>query len=211
MKKLIGIGIAAMMVMGLGVAANANYIIKADAVSSKGDGFKSTLTWATGSAANTGYVQGLNPTPIVAGLSNNDPTLDPKVAKNLVSAFKTKTEPLAWYGTIFGENGYSGDFNVKFYATTSTSYLPTGTWYLYKGIGTVVNGNMTGDVVEVAEGTFSTNVSSYALSTFGYKFANNDVFTLSTAKVAAVPEPGSIVAMLSGLVGLAGFGIRRKK
>lgn len=34
---------------------------------------------------------------------------------------------------------------------------------------------------------------------------------ISLDATSTVPEPGSIVAMLSGLVGLAGFGIRRKK
>ncbi|MCE5200422.1 MAG: PEP-CTERM sorting domain-containing protein [Armatimonadota bacterium] len=36
-------------------------------------------------------------------------------------------------------------------------------------------------------------------------------YDLQTFTEPIVPEPGSIVAMLSGLVGLAGFGIRRRK
>lgn len=63
-------------------------------------------------------------------------------------------------------------------------------------------------------------MTTAAASGFSYTFANTEgmvgranavALTLGEAATIITPEPGSMVAMFSGLVGLVGFGIRRRK
>ncbi|MCX6343877.1 MAG: PEP-CTERM sorting domain-containing protein, partial [Armatimonadetes bacterium] len=87
-----------------------------------------------------------------------------------------------------------------------------GTWYMYKGIGICneITHTMGGPVTLMATGVMKTTETTWALSTFGStQFAAGDYITMSRCPL--VPEPGSMVAMLSGLIGLAGFSIRRRK
>jgi hypothetical protein len=97
-------------------------------------------------------------------------------------------------------------------ATGTTSDLPAN----WTAKVTVVNdpqGLYTGQTFTfntAANGTSSTPQLNWSFSTGGgefYKGLNNAM----TLKFEAVPEPGSMVAMLSGLVGLGGYVIRRKK
>ncbi|MHB9036461.1 MAG: PEP-CTERM sorting domain-containing protein [Armatimonadota bacterium] len=210
MKKLIVMGIVLTMVMGLAAAASAGYIIKVEAQNALDTTQKSSIQFATNATANTPYVAPLSPTPQVVAFSNNNSALE-QVAGNYVVAYKTLgAEPLAWYGKVFGAAGYNGVLDVRLTSATSASVLAPGTWYLYKGLGTVTGDRMSLDVLKVDTGVLKTTESTWAASTFGALFTSGDTFTISKFD-QVVPEPGSMVAMLSGLVGLVGFGIRRRK
>lgn len=67
----------------------------------------------------------------------------------------------------------------------------------------------------LASNTWTASMTSADNYLFSYTFADTSGMVGRENALALtlgqVPEPGSMVAMLSGLVGLAGFGIRRRK
>lgn len=78
-------------------------------------------------------------------------------------------------------------FNVKLYSVAAFGGARTQVWAPVNGVA----------------GTSSANYWDSGLLS-----ASTHLFEL---EATAVPEPGSIVALLSGMVGLVGFGIRRRK
>lgn len=69
-------------------------------------------------------------------------------------------------------------------------------------------GGQTWEFDQNANGTSSAPLFTWTFDAVGIKAENAITGTL---KVVPVPEPGSILALASGLVGLVGFGIRRRK
>jgi hypothetical protein len=200
--------IVAMMVMAFAASANA-YLIRAQGANATGgaSSVAGSLGGSEPSAAFTPLGAAVSAEATYAVFSGNDP-LNGTQGHTL----KFTTSPVAWYGIVLGRGGYSGDIYLRFFSTTTASKLaPAGTWYLYQGIAQVSEGVVTNaaEVTLLDSGEFSTTVSTYAGSTFGATLSSGDFWTLTQATIA--PEPGSIVAMLSGLVGLIGFGIRRRK
>ena len=68
-----------------------------------------------------------------------------------------------------------------------------------------IEGNVIWEVPYETSGSITTPVFS---TTFAY---DGTSIPLQLVASADVPEPGSMLAMFSGLVGLVGFGIRRRK
>jgi len=198
MKKVIVLGIVLTMVMVFAAGANA-WIIKVGTQNSGqgqiSDAGNSTLSLGpvVGPEARYGLYVG-------NAVTAADPTL---------LTLKMNPAPQAWYGKVWAVNGYDGKASLKFFAAGATTVAP-GTWYLYQGIGEV-RGDKVWGAEKVAEGSFLGTVKDYPSATFGYDFALGSQFTLSQLAPGVVPEPGSIVALFSGLAGLAGFGIRRRK
>lgn len=62
---------------------------------------------------------------------------------------------------------------------------------------------------EAKNGSASSPAYSFTMANVAPLVAGEQVLLQVEARI--IPEPGSIVAMLSGLVGLAGYGIRRRK
>ncbi|MEN6356767.1 MAG: PEP-CTERM sorting domain-containing protein [Armatimonadota bacterium] len=204
MKKIMVLAIVAMMVMVFAASANA-YLIRAQGANATGgaSSVAGSLGGSEATAAFTPLGAAVSAEATYAVFSNNDP-----VNGTLGHTLKFTTSPVAWYGTVVGRGGYTGDIYLRFFSTTTASKLAGGTWYLYKGIQTVVDGKVKAEALD--SGKFATTESSWATSTFGSKFQSGDNWTL-TQGIPDVPEPGSMLAMMSGLVGLVGFGIRRRK
>jgi len=196
MKKVIVLGIVLTMVMAFAAGANA-FIIKISSASSDGAAMSyagqvsneqntfSPLLPAQGAEATYAVYEGNVPG---GALGHTVKIID-------------NSGKYTYFGEVDARSGYNGSFDLRFFSTTSATKLAAGDWYLYKG-----HDLKTATLLDQA--TFKTAESTWATSTFGAVLANGDKWMLTNQ---AVPEPGSIVAILSGLAGLVGFGVRRKK
>lgn len=72
---------------------------------------------------------------------------------------------------------------------------------------------LSGDVTSFAGGNFSIPDPEFDCETgmFTTPSYNFTVYSCSPAGAAAVPEPGSLLALFSGMVGLVGYGVRRRR
>lgn len=225
MKKIIVLGLVLAMVMGLAAVASATttdwliYMKATDQVGGSGllaqyiygcrtgatDGFESSMDAA--SAAGTGAAVVLGCIDLGVGSYNTG------YNKDLRAPITTVGEQKTWNLKLYvqGEN------------TTATSILfkawnPTGTYDLVDGSlalpVTVTVKDQTGKTYEFlpsANGTSTTPQLTWELPVV-YGYANAyDITLVAGTTGSIVPEPGSMLAMLSGLVGLVGFGIRRRK
>lgn len=128
------------------------------------------------------------------------------------------TEPRVWYRVRFAvlDNGWDGNqtpgkIEVKFgsldQVVTAVWYDPTDPnftgcgpyWRYYEGYVMATSANT--DLI----------FSHYAVWNTPTDPTNWDPIFLDDVSVWAVPEPGSLLALGTGLVGLAGFAVRRKK
>jgi len=220
MKKLIVMGIVAMMVMGLAVAASAaidtDWIVQFRA--QNGTTSQGTITIGTKA---TGAVDAYNP-----------PTED--------SQFPS---PTAGYAEISITNGATTRINKDYRAPITAANAGRANakvWDLVLTINGAASGNValfgwiaatgkvdgTETIVELYRGaellwTAAPGASGTSTApNFNAAKANNFVFDGQSIPLQLrcytpggpiVPEPGSMVAMFSGLVGLAGFAIRRRK
>jgi hypothetical protein len=151
--------------------------------------------------------------------------LGPSMVKtNLYGTYRTLA-PTDSHEYILQVNGggdwVSGAMDVRIWAGTTATSKPGGTWYLYKLFDPVQGGwatepQLLGQVpIQSTVGTlaapwFKTTLASYKTST-PYVAGNGYILSFRDSVIPPIPEPGSMVAMLSGIVGLVGFGIRRRK
>lgn len=211
MKKLIGLGLVAMMVMGLAGAASAadnKWTVQLRA------GVLSGTTWANSQAATT---IGVQPSAVAPGyhstLASNgvgifgvDP--DPyKMANKDYRAFAEGQEKYIWNlklatGASWVETNV---ITVGWWIPAATEALPTGPFTLevFRN-GQLVKAMVDNELYGTAQ------IKSLGTYTLGAG-ATENWQVVATYGGTVIPEPGSIVAMLSGLVGLAGYGIRRRK
>jgi len=219
MKKLIVLGIVATMVMGFAVVAQAAYdtdwVINIKAA-----------TDAAGTAAAS-----------TTGLRARGIYTDPKAAEDTVAPPAGAAPIVFVYSTIGADNlvnDFRGSFtgtekvwnltvgNARYGTAPETVYLfgwnPANTSvvtyndFLPLGSETITLYNAPGGV----RGTVAWSVSGLVNGNGGSADANTwksgpIAMGSQYQLVVTVPEPGSMLAMLSGLVGLAGFAIRRKR
>jgi len=146
--------------------------------------------------------------------------LDASLVKtNLYNTQYTTAAATTWILQAWAGSQYeSASMDIRIWAATAATTKPTGTWTLYKLFDPIsgVWGRESLGVVPIAAsaGTqiapwFKVNlpVSGNAKTPTPMDYGKGYILELSSV----VPEPGSMVAMLSGLVGLVGFGIRRRR
>lgn len=216
MKKLIVLGIIATMVMGMAVAASAalddTWILQMKAsYVSNGQG-SGTVTVGT----KPGSIDGIGSEDKTLAPTNGEKAmmftdLQPRSNTDYRAPLvvgETKT----WNLNIWTNEGSAGEISLSGWIATagngsilpSTDGDPDILLQLFHGSTLVWT-------APINESSTSTNpMFSY---TFNYGGGNlttaGEAFYVVASTI--VPEPGSMVALFSGLVGLVGFGIRRRK
>jgi len=231
MKKLIVIAIIAMMITGLSVAANAvqgDFWLNLRPVLAGGQAAATVVMGSFSDAVNGDpdgyYNMQFNPSnngvlemditgPVVSGdrwyVDMREPLTGPldTMTWNLRAKMSSSTTGTAAYsfslagGFLEAAGTIEPGFYMKVYASdiggTQGALLMTfdsTTGYALDNMG-VVEG----------PGTLTSGPFSLASRTAV------QYFTVVAGTAPTVPEPGSMLAMFSGLVGLVGFGIRRRK
>lgn len=217
MKKLIVLGIIATMVMGMAVAASAAvdnaWVVQLRAIDNAGLS-QGTGTYGTKATGRDEYLP---------------PTEDSGLGLQVGTA--------AYVASVIGTNLCSKDYRAPLVAGQTKVWdiriwLPVGELGPTSGKITLIgwtaasanqiNPSTGGDPdlkVKLMQGDtvlwdFAQNVSgNQDAPLFSLDFVCVDSTPINLQLVAStiVPEPGSMVALFSGLVGLVGFGIRRRK
>ncbi len=216
MKKLIVLGIIATMVMGLAAAASAAGIpddfwgvqIR---VSNAAQNALATLTIGTKPGASDAFIMPgedgstVNPNPgqgvgviVPAGMA--------------VTNYVNKD----WRAPLLPGETKIWDIVAFVYQGSAQNMIVTG-WGVGTGDALLNAGGGVNVWLQYADGTkifeFAPDVSGKQATP---NYTANIAFTgepiaLQLVAQSQVPEPGSMLAMFSGLVGLVGFGIRRRK
>lgn len=220
MKKLIVLGIIATMVMGMAVAASAaidtTWILQMKAsyvANGQGSG---TVTVGTKPGA-------------VDGIGSEDKTLAPTNGEKAMMFTDLQSRSNTDYRAPLVV-GATKTWNLRIWTNEggAGNILLTG-WLATAGDGPILpstdgdpnillqlfHGSTLVWTAPINESSTSTNpMFSY---TFNYGGGNlttaGEAFYVVASAIpeAPIPEPGSMVALFSGLVGLVGFGIRRRK
>lgn len=221
MKKLIVLGIIATMVMGMAVAASAAidnaWVVqmRAETVPEVGIGQSGgNITLGTKVGAHDEYTIASGedsvikaPTGVKGTIYSDIMDLCAKDYRAPLQAGETKT----WTLLVGINDVTSGPVKVSAWVAANTNVIDPST-----------DGDPDLLVQLFKDGvllwTAPQNINgSQAEPQFAqeFQFENNTPFTLqlvaSAIPEAPIPEPGSMVALFSGLVGLVGFGIRRRK
>jgi len=221
MKKLIVMGIVAMMVMGLSVAASAaidtDWAVQLRAMNgtlSMGTGTFGTKVGANDAFTTTGAEDANFPSPTatwaevgstIGGVSRI--SKDYRAPLDLVN-FKGLANAKVWNLSLSIQGGTQGPIKL-------IGWLPTAAAGVITADADQIVELRQGDVVlwAVPKGVGGTSTApQFTKTDFAYDGANPIALQLvAYTPGPIVPEPGSMVAMFSGLVGLAGFAIRRRK
>lgn len=203
MKKVLIL--AGLMVLVLGVAANA-YVFQAIATNASGTDSMGTITFGTYASASSKDITPNSGTAAEVAVASNQswkPAVGADSGSWKVQYFVT-TDPKAWTLALWSGNDYGYDkATLKIWLNNASGFTP-GNWTLQDAVTGKVY--WSGDVTSV--GSKTNSILSIEFDTPKTATPNAEAIGLVWT---SVPEPGSMLAMLSGLVGLVGFGIRRRK
>lgn len=210
-KVLVVAGIVTTMVAGLAAMASATtvdsaWLVYLKASTPGGSGYMSTMNIGTTASAIDGYKIGED-----LKLSSN-----PGNAAELISIGSAGDATARVYqdrrAALPATNGASIEWNLRCQVGSSYPdanvlvkvWQPSGTYNLDASdmIVSLIVGDKTYSITPNSATSEANPLFSFTLP------AGTTDFKLVAS---TVPEPGSMFAMLSGLVGLAGFGIRRRK
>jgi len=220
MKKLLLVCVLAFAVAG-SAQALPNYIWNIGASDAAGGSAGSTATLGQFSPAGTGAQSWTLATSAYAGELIYTGDLGPGLVKSqiLKKDFRA-VGPDTWIITVFGGASYDkSTIDLRIWANTASNMVPGAGWkvnLLYDPIADAWGKTALGEVpVAATNGTLASpwfKVSLPAVAVADPLAAKAGyILELTTAVEPPIPEPGSMVAVLSGLVGLVGFGIRRRR
>jgi len=219
MKKLIVIGIVAAMVMGLAAAASAftaNDTWYVQLRAENGGVCQGTITAGTKPGASDDYVQ-VEDTGFPGAVSGageiimtdlGAPGIPDGRCNKDVRAPMLVNQVKIWDMMAYINGQSAGTLTIKAWVSSSGKITSPDFYVaLYDGVVTAGNYKSAKPVwVAPLNASGSSTAPQYTavVSVDGYKR-----YTLVCS--TQIPEPGSMAAVLSGLVGLVGFGIRRRK
>ncbi len=216
MKKLFVLGIIAVMVMGMAVSANAAidslWMMQLRAYNGAATPIAwSTLTLGTKVGASDGYTTTSSEDAIAANPTGTPGMLVSNIVANQLTS-KDVRSPLAKGETkvwdlLMYVVGDTSNQNIRLdgWMAANANQLNEST----DGDPNITLTLMQGDTVLWAV-PYNTS-GSQSVPTFTTQIAYTGTPIALKLVAQTVPEPGSMVALMSGLVGLVGFGIRRKK
>lgn len=214
MKKLIVLGIIATMVMGLAAAASADidaqWALQIDAYNAAGQ-TRGTVVVATKVGGDDAFKPGEDAsyptTPNLFGvvysmLPNPNNDLMRTDYRAPMQANETKIWDLALY--CMGKQPQ--EMTLAIWVATGANQISEG------GALRVWLQDLEGNVLWTAPyDTSGSKAAPNYQGTFAYGGGDDLIRLQVVASTEPLPEPGSMLAMFSGLVGLVGFGIRRRK
>lgn len=212
MKRVIVFGIVAVMVMGLAVTASAavddTWMMQLRALNSAGAS-AGTITLGTKVGAIDAYTTtaGEDATlPVLVGTPAEISSLiSPRASKDVRSPILAN-DSSTWDLTLFN-NGGTGTITLTGWMATLTNQLnPSTAGDQNLKIELFQGSTLLWTVPQLTSGT-----AAAPTFTRNFDFVAGSPISLQLVATTVVPEPGSMVALLSGLVGLVGFGIRRRK
>jgi len=244
MKKLIVFGIVAVMLMAMGVVAQATtpaWVVSVAATSDMdavtGQSYASiglttlasdvTGTFATGSYAPTKAEVDYDSSSVPGTQVFNgtvDRIYNAKLSTSDPGIIPGNNQETIWYFQATNTNADAPMYVTAWNLSTANYKMAAGLGYsvsMYEltgqGGSIVANSGytFTNGVTAASYGKWAagTGVSgTYNQWTIGAGVNNVEYFEIvAQGPIVPTPEPGSLVALFSGLVGLVGYGIRRRK
>jgi hypothetical protein len=240
MKKLIVLGIVATMLMGFGMVAQAaapawvvSVMASSDTAALDGQPYAS-LGLSTRTTDQMGNITTGSWDPTVSELDYLGATTTTGVgagpyagttARENTAKLSTSdqgvpsaTQSCTWYFEATNNNADTPMYVTAWNLSTAQYAIPASlgysiTMYELTGLnGTPIQSSayvLTNGTAKAANGTIGVSGVGGTYNQWTVPAGVNNVQYFEI--VAGVPEPGSLVALFSGLVGLVGFGIRRRK
>lgn len=190
-------------------------------------GYRAASTSKTLYSASPTTNQGLLCVGEYSGTAIDGSTVNPEgdFAATAYKAYRTMTPSDPWILLGFNETLFptEGGNRVAIWGGSTLPTVGMNLYLLYNAASTEVAGIAAGEWGAVKLNTtpiLGATAGSAASPWFSYDLpivrtntpnAGGTYVFGFTAGEMSVPEPGSMVAMLSGLVGLVGFGIRRRR